>query len=306
MKSAILGLLFIFLPFTVKAVLVYDGTSDNQLAPPDDPGWDAIGKFTTTGKVGSAVFLGNVGGFAWFLTANHVPTSATTLEIASSTYTAFFDVQQIGIADLKVFRLNSEITGLSPVTLATTTPTIGKSVTMIGFGKQGTKVTWDTSTNPWTQPGSNAEGYTWSDPNIMQWGTNEVHGVSLLVGTTVSFATDFDDVAGRAQGSLGDSGGAVFIKEGSVWELAGIMFAVGVSDGTNYASSFTGQPSSTSVAKITGSPNSKSVTFNAQIAEYRSAILAAIPEPSSKALAIVGMMLLLLTSFKKKSRTQKT
>ena len=39
--------------------------------------------------------------------------------------------------------------------------------------------------------------------------------------------TDFDDVAGsdECQGTYGDSGGAVFIRKGNVWKLAGILFA---------------------------------------------------------------------------------
>jgi hypothetical protein len=287
MRTALICWLISFLSLLpIQAVLVYDGTAANLVAPTDDPGWDAIGRFTTAGKVGSAVFLGNQGGSAWFLTANHVPTASTSLTIASQTFTSFLDVQQIGTADLKVFRLNSELVGISPVTLASTTPTIGASVTMIGYGATGTKVTWDLSTNPWTLGGSDAEGYTWSGPNVMRWGTNEVHAVNLLVGSTVAFVTDFDAVAGQAQGSLGDSGGAVFIKNGSSWELAGIMFAVGATDGTNYGNSFTGQPSNTSVASITGAPNAKSVTFNVQVAVYESAILAAIPEPSSTSLLI--------------------
>ena len=279
--------LILFAICPAGAVVVYDGTAANLSAPTDDPGWNAVGRFTS--QVGSAVFLGNQGGSAWFLTANHVPTAGNTLQIGNQTYTQFFDAQQIGTADLKVFRLNSEITGINAVTLASSQPTLGASTVMIGYGATGTKVTWDISTNPWTQGGSGAEGYTWSGPNVMRWGTNEVHARNISSGGTVYFVTDFDAVAGQAQGSTGDSGGAVFIKRAGNWELAGIMLAVGAIQNGSYIGSFTGQPSNTSVASISGFPNDKSVTFNGQISTYRTAILAAIPEPNSLALVILGL-----------------
>lgn len=286
----------------VQAVVVYDGTAANLEAPIDDPGWTSVGAFTVSGKVGSAVFLGNHGGSAWFLTANHVPTTGNTLEIASQTYSEFFDVQQIGTADLKVFRLNSEITGIPAIKLATSAPVLGASTVMIGYGATGTKVNWNTATNPWTVGGSGAGGYTWSGPNVMRWGINEVDAINYPIGSTTYFITDFDATAGQATGSTGDSGGAVFIKNGGTWELAGIMLAVGVTDGTNYGGSFNGQPSSTSVSNITGSPNAKSVTFSAQIALYEAAIMAAIPEPNSLGLLMLAGGLLFLGKRRKSAR----
>jgi hypothetical protein len=287
-RALVAGIVFCLICSQVESALVYDGTAANLVAPIDDPGWNSIGQFTT--QVGSAVFLGNHGGAAWFLTANHVPTSGNTLQIANQSFTQFFAAQQIGTADLKVFRLNTELIGLTPVTLATSQPTVGASVVMMGYGRTGTKVTWDLTTNPWTEGGSGAEGYTWSGPNVMRWGTNEVHQRNISSGGTIYFTTDFDAVAGQAQGSLGDSGGAVFIKNGGNWELAGIMLAVGVLDNGIYLNSFTGQPGSTSVASITGAPNNKSVTFNAQIATYEAAIQAAIPEPSSLSLVLLSLL----------------
>lgn len=276
---------------SAQAVIVYDGTAANLSAPTDDPGWDAVGRFTGTG-VGSAVFLGNFSGSAWFLTANHVPTSSNTLQIASQSFTSFFDVQQIGTADLKVFRLNTEITGVTPVTLAKSAPVVGNSAVMIGNGATGPKTTWDISTSPWTSPGGGAEGYTWSGPNVLRWGTNNVHERDYVSGGTTYFTTDFEAAAGEAAGSLGDSGGAVFIKKGGTWELAGIMLAVGVLEDGVYKNNFTGQPGSTSVASITDQPNNKSVTFSAQISTYEAAIMAAIPEPSSTSLLAIAVLAL--------------
>lgn len=273
-----------------RAVIVYDGTSANLSAPADDPGWDAVGSIyvnTPSNSPATAIFLGNNGGSAWFLTANHVVLGNATLSIGGNTYTAFAGVAQIGTVDLKVFRINTTIAGITPVTLASSVPNTNASLTMIGYGKTGTKVTWDTSGNgTWTSPGTDAEGYSWSDPNVKRWGTNTVLARNVSSGSGNLLVTDFDPSAGETQGSLGDSGGAVFRKNGLNWELAAVIAAVGrIEGGTLYGSDFTGQPGGTSVAEISGSPNDKSVTYSVQIADYRSLILAAIPEPGSLPLA---------------------
>lgn len=276
-----------------KAVLVYDGTAANLAAPTDDPGWAAVATISATAGPASAVFLGNNGGYAWFLTANHVSLAGGTLSIGGGDYTVFSGVTQIGTADLKVFRLNTSLAGIDAVTLATSTPTVNTGVTMIGNGRTGTKVTWDTSTPTWTSPGTDAEGYTWSTPNVKQWGTNTVLAKDHPLRASTTLATSFDAVVGEAQGSRGDSGGAVFHKEGLNWQLAALIVEVGrVENDTLYEEDFTGQPPSTSVASIAGQPNNKSVTFSVQIANYRSGILAAIPEPGTFPLAISGIALL--------------
>lgn len=67
-----------------------------------------------------------------------------------------------------------------------TTPAINTSVWMVGFGG-GTK----------------------------NRGTNNIHGAgneTLGGSTTYSISTDYDLVSGEAQGTGGDSGGALFFK----------------------------------------------------------------------------------------------
>jgi len=274
---------------SASAVLVYDGSSANLSAPGDDPGWDAVGTIyvgSASSSPATAIFLGNNGGYGWFLTANHVGLAGATLSIGSGNYTAFYGQDQIESVDLKVFRVGAEISGISGVSLASAAPDVGSNVTMIGYGKTGTKVTWDTSGNgTWTSPGLDAEGYTWSDPNVKRWGTNTVYATNVTYASSSNLTvTDFDASPGEAQGSLGDSGGGVFSKNRLNWELAALIVNVGVTNGVAFGGAFSGQPGSTSVAAITGLPNSKSVTFSVQVSNYRDAILAAIPEPSSVAL----------------------
>lgn len=288
--------LVVFFASNAHAVLVYNGTAANLSAPTDDPGWDAVATIYRTSPStdpATAVFLGNDGGFGWFLTANHVILSSATLTIGGTPYTVFESETQIGTVDLKVFRVNTTIAGITPVTLSSSVPNTNSSVTMIGYGKTGTYTTWNTANNPWTETdtGVGAEGYTWSNPNVKRWGTNTVLSRNINTGSGMLLATDFDNVSGEAQGSLGDSGGAVFRKSGLNWELAALIIAVGrIEDSILSFSNFVGQPSSTSVAGITGQPNNKSTTYAVQIANYRTDILNAIPEPSTIGLVVVGFL----------------
>ena len=81
-------------------------------------------------------------------------------------------------------------------------------------------------------PPSQDDGYLWGSPKTIHWGTNNIQALEpgLVVGgaTTESFATEFDSglpTSHEAQVANGDSGGAVFIKNAGIWELAGIMYA---------------------------------------------------------------------------------
>ena len=306
--GAVASILLVLFGSDARAVLVYDGTAANLSAPTDDPGWDAVGSIyinTASNSPATAIFLGNNGDSAWFLTANHVNLANATLSIGGSTYTTFAGIDQIGTVDLQVFRIDTTIAGITPVTLASTVPNAGAAVTMIGYGKTGTKVTWDTSGGTWTSPGAGAEGYTWSGDNVKRWGTNSVLTRNISTGSGNLLVTDFDNTAGEAQASLGDSGGAVFRKSGPNWTLTALMVAVGHIEGSTLSfSGFTGQPSSTSVDSITGAPSDKSVTYSVQIADYRTEILSAIPEPATAALVLCGLLLPGLFALKSRRRTR--
>jgi hypothetical protein len=87
---------------------------------------------------------------------------------------------------------------------------------------------------------------------------------------THAFETAFD-LAGlpeESQAVVGDSGGGVFVKRGSQWQLAGVLFAINV---------FEGQPSSTAVFGDR--------TYAADLAHYRDQILGIMNPPVVPALA---------------------
>lgn len=81
----------------------------------------------------------------------------------------------------------------------------------------------------------------------MRWGTNQVSELGLdPTDTTQAIVLDFTKpgepgaTANEGQAVLGDSGGAVFAKNGSAWELAGVLFGAAQFEGQDPASSLDG------------------------------------------------------------------
>lgn len=279
----------LLLPVPARGVIIDTVTgSGNTTAPPDDPGWANVG----TVNNGSAVYLGN----RWVLTANHVGFGATTL---SGTTYAMVPGSNVVLSnngapgrtantDLLMYQLVTD-PGLPALAIAASTPPDAGAVTMIGAGRdRGAYETWlvNTGTIPftWTVNTVNpdAAGYYWGSTRTMRWGTNAVTGSSAWIDYNPGFfvsaytlRTTFDDLDGpstEAQAAVGDSGGAVFAKNGTSWELAGIMLAIDV---------YSGQPGNTSVFG--------NRTYAADLSYYRGQIVSVVPEPSATVLAIAGV-----------------
>jgi len=303
--------------FRAEAVIVYgtNGTgTNNTSAPADDPGWANVG--TVGGS--TTVYLGSQTTGYWMLTANHVDLSGGTVSLNGGTYNIVgASIKQIVTADpvpvpidLKVFRLQTN-PGLSGVTISSSAPSPGSSVVMIGNGRdRGAITTWDGNPTGWGSSGSAASGYVWGSNQIVRWGSNVVQDTNLGVysGAT-TFSTIFNDTSNpnEAQASLGDSGGGVFVKNGGLWELTGIMLTVGVWDGISggYYGQFTGQPSNTSlITANTGYSGAGSATFSAQLSDYRTLILDAIPEPSISALSVFALFAILVVRRTVRQTTQ--
>jgi hypothetical protein len=136
-------------------------------------------------------------------------------------------------ADLMVFRIDPS-PNLPLLRIRATAPSSNGNVTMMGAGNlRGAATSW-----------SGYDGFFWSGNTVgMQWGTNRVFATSFAGGSW-TLSTDFTKVTSggtthEAQAALGDSGGALFMKNSAqVWELAGVLFAVGP---------FSGQPDSTAL-----------------------------------------------------------
>lgn len=294
-KAAAIALAaWLLLPPGARALVILGG---NGTAHVTDPGgglpWANVGSVNGA----SGVYLGSFGGGYWALTASHVVGSGSSLGnlvLNSGTYgyvpgsAIVVQNNDTSATDLTLFRISTD-PGLANLTLATTAPFNGSAITYVAKGAvEGAVNYWSVTVNPgpnndvWTDlgsnpTGSNASGYLLAGSVGERWGQNTVTGTaSYNVGTgnTVAFYTTFQNVPASAQGAGGDSGGATFYSNGSSWELAGIMGAIGT---------FESQPGSTAVIG--------NQTFSASIAAYDGFILAAIPEPSAYA-AVAGALAL--------------
>jgi hypothetical protein len=118
------------------------------------------------------------------------------------------------------------------------------------------------------------DGWLWASSGyVTRWGTNLVSGApsTLTIGPRVTrgFSTDFTKspppqvTPHEAQAADGDSGGALFIKNGASWELAGMLFAI---------APFVGQPSNTALYG--------NLSYAVDLSFYRNAILAVTTRPA--------------------------
>ena len=204
--------------------LVLDSVDQTPTTSPptpasEDPGWNHVGRIVAT----TGIYLGN----GWVLTAAHVGTADPQFQSVIYPVVPGSDVQfhnpdpPYALVDLKAFRIDPS-PNLPLLKIRDTTPPDNASLTMIGRGF------WRGATTSW----SGHDGYLWSGVMGMRWGTNRVATPgSGFVSGNWTFWTDFTKVSlggttHEAQAATGDSGGAVFIKNGGTWELAGVLFAV--------------------------------------------------------------------------------
>lgn len=254
------------------AVIIQTTTgTGNTTAPPDDPGWSAVGFL----GIGTGVYVGD----GWVLTAAHVGAgpitlAGTTYQAAAGSSVRLTNGGGAGLSaetDLVMYRLATIPAGIAGVPIGAATPALGTPVTMIGAGRNRqpglTEWSVNTAVKPWTwtevTSGGNAAGYKATATRSLRWGTNALSGtgewISYGLGDVKSIVTTFDDLRGtaEAQASYGDSGGGVFAKRGSAWELAGLMVVV---DG------YSGQPDPGSTAVF------GDVTYSVDLSYYLSLI----------------------------------
>jgi hypothetical protein len=275
------ALILVLTPAAHAVVINTLSGNGNTNAPADDPGWANVGYINGA----SGIYLGA----GWVLTAAHVgagnitfsgtsyaPLAGTTVQLTNNT------IGRTTNTDLLMFQLASAPAGLGSLTLASTAPTLGAGVTMIGAGRdRGAFTQWSVNTgaSPWkwteVSAGGNFAGYQTLESSLMRWGTNTVSATDVWVGNAPdvkSFATTFNATGfdnNEAQAVLGDSGGAVFTKKESVWELSGVMFTV---------AGFEEQPSAATT------PVFGNATYSADLSYYAPQIMSIIPEPSTYAL----------------------
>jgi hypothetical protein len=240
----------------------------NTSPPPDGAPWASVG--TVNGA--SCVYLGG----GWVLSAAHVGVNRT---LFIDTWYEWSGVSHRltnangSITDLTLFRLNSS-PPLPSMTLARTTPTALSTVDFIAYGliAGGPQQTFGAYT-----------GFPWSTSGAKGWGNNKVSAGGLRTinsgfGDVRVFTTDFTSpgtpgptapMSDEAQAAAGDSGGGVFQRRGTTWELVGILDEISV---------YPDQPANTAVYG--------NLTFSIDVATYRSQILAILAGSAVPALSI--------------------
>lgn len=247
------ALLWCGLASPAAAVLIDSGDgTGNTTAPADDPGFIHIGKRSQF----SAVYVGN----GWVLTANHTGVGAVEIDGTSYPDVAGSKVRfdDGGVAaDLMAFQIDP-YPALPILPINAIADLTGESVIMAGNGNdRGAAVT----------ECSSIDGYAWSGSKSIRWGTNTV-GSYITALSTNALVTTFDQggSAHEAQNVNGDSGGALFFKNGTDWELAGILFALGAFGCQSPSTSLYGNQS-----------------YSVDLATYRSQIIATVrPECSDE------------------------
>ena len=258
--------------------------SANMTAPADDPGWNNVGGIS----IGTGVYLG----YGWVLTANHIGSGAgitlggVTYTMAPGTGHQLTNAGASGkstFTDLYMFQLQGALPNLPAIRIASSAPANGDTVTMIGRGsiQEANRTFWnvDTSAGPvgpwvWTETtaaSANYAGYKTIGGGTMRWGTNVIDDNDWVLDGYDFFAlgTTFDPGVSNneAQVVVGDSGGAVFVKQAGEWSLAGIIIATGV---------FPDQPGGAGTAVY------YNASYFADLSYYRPQIMAlAVPEPAA-------------------------
>ena len=208
------GILF-FTSIQSQAVVLYRTPTRNTAAPSGtlyNSGWQWEGKW--------GGFLGTPIAPNYFITAGHVGGGVGqtfTFNYKPYTTTGMWDDPN---SDLRIYKVNANFPAYAP--LYTQPYEIGKQMVVIGRGSQrGSEV----------RVSNELKGWKWGYSDAIQsWGENVVSGTpygGTGSGSLLQFT--FSRVGGlynEAELTGGDSGGGVFIKDGTTWKLAGINKSV--------------------------------------------------------------------------------
>lgn len=305
MSAPRLALLTTILAVSSASAVVHvtgDG-SGNITAPVDDFGFANVGQVfdISDGIYVSGVYLGD----GWVLSAYHgVRDGSGGFQFGSAlfggvnypidaTSAVRLTTPGFGLADLALFHMLGPYPVLDAVAISATSPLLDSAVAMAGTGRnrEAAETHWNVTVvagpnnDIWTETAGagNRQGFEFIfGAPVVRWGKNRISTVAPTAiddgfGITRMIQTSFQDggpaVADEAQAAAGDSGGGVFYKNGANWELTGIMLAV---------SGFDGQPD----AAVFGNN-----TFMADLATYRTEIVAIVPEPGTLTLALAGLAL---------------
>jgi hypothetical protein len=184
-------------------------------------GWQWVGNYSA--------FTGIAISPQHFIIANHIgPNPGNTFFYQGTNYTidtSFNGGTGVAVSpssDLAIHKINGTFPNFAPMwNAATDGSEVGRSLVAIGRGaKRGAEVRVNGVLKGWQFDFNGQDG-------ARSWGENVVSGIVNGGGTLGELITmDFDADGGPNEASLsvGDSSGGVFIKSGSQWKLAGVIF----------------------------------------------------------------------------------
>lgn len=262
---------------TGYAILVDNTTTLNETAPGNGAPWGNVGYINGA----SGVYLQN----GWVITAKHVVgnSSSVSINFNGISFSSIGAITTLtnpdnSASDVVLFNIGTTPAAASNLGVTSTTPSTGDLLTLIGYGRHRSG-----SLTTINYTGGTANGYNWdSVTGTKAWGYNlRVDAADTMVqvpgnNAFKAFYTGFvaNGSSNYSQATLGDSGGGVFVKNGSTWFLAGTMNAIGT---------YNGQTANTSA--------NGDVTYIADMAAYSTqinSIIATVPEPSTVALFLLA------------------
>jgi hypothetical protein len=228
--------IFLFMASLVsaQAVLFYSTAEPtfNTTPPTGDlagSGWAFEGTW--------GAFLGTPIAPRFFITAKHIGGAEGELfTFAGTAYStaAFYDDPS---TDLRIWRIQGSFPFFAPLYLKQ--DEVGRQLVVIGRGTQrGDPVILTNQQN------SSVKGWKWGKSDgVQRWGQSTVDTVVTNVpidrSELLQVLFQAGSVTNETDLSGGDSGGALFINDGSSWKLAGINYAVtGPYNTTNTGSGF--------------------------------------------------------------------
>lgn len=235
---------------TASAVMFHD-TGDpahnREVAPTGayaGSGWQFQGHFgsklATMISPNHIITARHVGAASTFVHKSYFNGSSTDVTYGiDNTVNGGLGYWNVGSTDLRIYQVTGTFSNYAP--LYSGSDEAGKELVVMGRGTQrGATV----------DLGGTAKGWKWgAADHRARWGRNVVTNIHTDGTLGDLIAADFDAISGidEAHLSVGDSGGAVFIKDGGIWKLAGINYAVDgrwdindiTGDGTDFQAALT-------------------------------------------------------------------
>lgn len=214
--SALLVLAWGLAGFPVQAIILFS-TGDPSFNTSQPTGSLTNSGWQFQGTWGS--YLGTPLAASYFITAKHVGGMVGDPFLYQGQSYVTLASYEDPDSDLKIWRVCGRFGSFAP--LWTNLSEVGQAMVVFGRGTQrGDEV----------RVSGQLKGWRWGTyDQVQRWGENVVTDIApggSGIGDLLQAAFNADGGPNEAHLSVGDSGGAVFIQDGSVWKIAGINYSV--------------------------------------------------------------------------------